>query len=144
MFRLQLSLFFFTRESLSGPTPTPLLRKHMPSPDHLRMNILLIPTPVSFFFPSSFSVPCSPRRKRQAEWEVRNTPFNVALESCPADQLLPAPRGVSEGLTSPFRAPAQSEGRKVAGHLLWTFPNLGFFGIYSHTFFTYDINWDVI
>ena len=43
-------LFFFTRESLFFPP----LRKHMPWPDHLRMNILLIPTPVSFFFLAPF------------------------------------------------------------------------------------------
>lgn len=69
---------FFSPENLSSPPAAPPLRKHMPSPDHLRMNILLIPTPVSFFPLAPFLFLAA--QKEEAGWvgDEGNTPFNVA------------------------------------------------------------------
>lgn len=125
---------FLSPENLSFFPP---LRKHMPWPDHLRMNILLIPTPVSFFFPSSFSVPCSPRGRGRLSGRWGKHSFQCGpLSHHPADQLLPAAEGWVR-FSLHHSEPLQSEGRKVAGHLPWTFPNLGLFGSYSNAFFAY-------
>ena len=96
------------------------------------------------FFPSSFSVPCSPGGKGRLSGRWGKHSFQCGPWSHhPADQLLPAAEGWVR-FSLHHSEPLQSEGGKVAGHLLWTFPNLGLFGSYSHIFSHMDINWDVI